>query len=62
MNRLANYLKEARAELMRVTWPTRSQAIQLTISVIVFSVFFAVIIGILDYGFSQFLQKVILKG
>ncbi len=62
MNNLIDYIKESRAELMRVAWPNRSQAIKLTLTVIVFTLAFSAVIGALDYVFSQVLQKLILKG
>lgn len=62
MKRLANYITEARAELAKVNWPTRQEAIQLTITVIVFSAVVAAFIGLLDNLFSAGLQKLILKG
>jgi len=62
MNRLFTYLQEARAELAKVEWPNRSQAIRLTVVVIVFSFVLASFIGGVDYVFSWVVQKVILKG
>jgi preprotein translocase subunit SecE len=62
MNWLISYVREARAELTKVTWPTRQQAVRLSIAVIVFSVAFAALIAALDYVFSLVLQKLILKG
>lgn len=62
MKPLINYLSAARSELTKVVWPTRSQGARLTLLVIGFSLFFAAILGALDYGFSQALQKIILKG
>ena len=61
MNRLLAYFSEARIELTKVTWPTRAQAIRWSIVVIIFSIVFAVFIGILDYMFSFVLQRLILK-
>lgn len=62
MNSILNYLKESRAELTRVSWPSRAEALRWSIAVIVFTAVFAALIGGLDYVFSQILQKVILKG
>ncbi len=62
MQRFFDYLSQSRAELARVSWPTRRQAVRLTLVVIMFSVVVAGIIGGLDYVFSQILKKVILKG
>lgn len=62
MKRLFAYITDSRAELLRVTWPTRRQAIRLSLIVIVFSIVLSLIIGGLDYIFSQIIQKLILKG
>ena len=62
MNRISDYLKESRAELSRVSWPTRAEAAKLTVAVILFTIGFSAIIGGLDWVFSQILQKIILKG
>lgn len=61
MQKLSNYFKESWAELAKVTWPTRKQAIKLTAAVIIFSVVFAAFIALCDFVFSNLLQKLILK-
>ena len=61
MRPLFNYIAESRAELTKVTWPKRAQAIRLTLVVVAFSLAIASIIGGLDFIFSQSLQKIILK-
>ena len=61
MQRLFNYFKDSRAELARVTWPTRRQAVRLTLVVIAFSVVLALFIGGIDYLFSRGLQLLIRK-
>jgi preprotein translocase subunit SecE len=62
MNNLFEYIKESKAELSRVSWPTRTQTIKLTIIVIIFTLAVSMVIGGLDYVFTQVLQKLILKG
>lgn len=62
MNRLLTYLREARAELAKVDWPSRAQAARLTVMVIIFSIVLAGFVGGVDYIFSLVVQKVILKG
>lgn len=62
MKPLFDYLSAARAELGKVVWPNRRQGIRLTLLVIGFSLFFAALLGALDFGFSNALQKLILKG
>ncbi|MSR87748.1 MAG: preprotein translocase subunit SecE [Candidatus Zambryskibacteria bacterium] len=60
MNRLINYIKDTRAELAHVSWPTRRQAVTFTIVVILISVATAIFLGFFDYIFSLILQKFIL--
>jgi len=62
MKPLFDYFAASRAELAKVSWPTRRQTAKLTLIVIAFSLVFAAILGILDLGFSTLLQKVIIKG
>jgi preprotein translocase subunit SecE len=59
MANLSEYLKETRAEMKHVTWPTRSQAIYYTIVVILISLGTAAYLGLLDYVFSLIVQKFI---
>ncbi len=52
-NFLINYIKSSIEEIRRVTWPTKNQAIRLTIIVFVFCVLMAFVIGALDFGFNM---------
>lgn len=54
------FLKEVKAELLKVTWPTRKQAIRLTIVVLVVSVIVGLYIGILDYILTK-ITEILLK-
>lgn len=49
MNRLIRYLREARAELGRVTWPTRNQVIEGTQTVLLFLALFTALLFAMDY-------------
>lgn len=60
-NKLTQFLKEARAELMKVNWPTRQQTINYTLIVIGISIAVALFLGGLDYIFEQILNNFILK-
>ena len=51
-NRLVRYLKETRAELRKVHWPTRKEARNLTLIVLGVTVAMSVLLGILDFVFS----------
>jgi preprotein translocase subunit SecE len=56
-----DYLRETKAELRHVSWPTREQAIQYTTVVIGIAVGTGVFLGMLDYLFSGALHSLILR-
>jgi preprotein translocase subunit SecE len=47
------FLKEVRAELRKVAWPTRSEVINYSIIVLVAIVILTAFIALLDYGFGE---------
>lgn len=51
--RLFTYLVEVRAELKRVTWPTREKVVYLVGVVVVTLLFFAVFTALVDWGSSE---------
>ena len=57
-NRLQRYFRETRGELGKVTWPTREEATNLTIIVLIVIAVMSVFLGILDLVFSRFLGLV----
>ena len=59
MSKITEYLKETKAELKHVIWPSRRQTFYYTLIVIVLSVLVAYYLGIFDFIFSQGLQKII---
>lgn len=58
-NRLINYLKSAKTELKKVTWPTKKETTKLTLIVIGLSAFTAIFLGALDFVFSKIIALVI---
>jgi preprotein translocase subunit SecE len=50
---LREYIQETRAELRKVIWPTREEATNLTIVVVVVTVVMTIILGGMDWVFSQ---------
>lgn len=58
--RLTTFLKEARQELKKVTWPSRQETINYTIMVVVISGVVAVFLGGAEYIFQFILNKFIL--
>jgi len=61
MDKVAQFLKEVRHELAKVTWPTRGQVIQYTVVVIAISLAVAVFLGVLDIIFEWLLNKFIIR-
>lgn len=53
--KITEYIKDTRAEMAHVTWPTRKQAITYSIAVVLVSVVTAVSLGLFDYIFSRLL-------
>ena len=58
-NAVMRYLRETRAELRKVHWPTRQEAWSLTQVVLVVTVSMALLLGVLDYLFAQELRGII---
>jgi len=54
------YFRSAWKELRLVTWPDFRQTRDLTIAVIIFSIIFAAIVGIVDYGLDKVFRSLIL--
>lgn len=52
-NRVVRYFKETRAELRKVTWPTRQEALNLTGIVLAVTIFMAALLGLLDFLFAK---------
>jgi len=46
--RIINYFREARAELSRVTWPSRQEVIESTQVILVFAVVAMIVLGLID--------------
>ncbi len=49
MNAIKSYVKHSFEELTRVTWPTKAQAVKLTIIVFGFCLVMAFFLGFVDY-------------
>ena len=55
------FVGEVITELKKVTWLSRREATYLTTLVIVFTVVVAIILGVIDYGFSKLINVILLK-
>ena len=60
MNAVKSYIRESLEELQKVTWPTKNQAVRLTIIVFVFCLIVALFLGAVDYGLN-FLNSLLIK-
>jgi preprotein translocase subunit SecE len=56
-----NYLKEVRAEMKHVNWPTRNQVIAYTVVVIIISLVVAYYLGFFDAIFARGLDMIITR-
>ena len=56
---LGGYLRDTRAEMRKVVWPTRDQAINLTLVVLLITFLMTAILGGLDFIFGQLLNYLI---
>jgi preprotein translocase subunit SecE len=59
--RLFNYFGEIINELKKVVWLTRREIIYLTGLVLVVTIIAGVVLGLLDFGFSELVSKVFLR-
>lgn len=57
--KITEYIKDTRAEMAHVIWPTRKQAIVYAIAVVVVSVGVAFLLGAFDYIFAQLLTLIV---
>lgn len=53
------FFKEVRVELSKVVWPTRKEAIKLTLMVVSVSVLVGLFIGGVDYILTKFMALVL---
>ncbi len=59
MQQILTYVRDSVAELRQVRWPTRQQAVRLSIVVIVFTFVCTVILGVIDIGLSNLLKELL---
>ena len=57
---IAQFIRESRAELKKVVWPTREETIRHTLAVIVMSGALALFLGGVDYALQFILETFVL--
>jgi preprotein translocase subunit SecE len=60
-NRLTQYFRETRAELRKVVWPTRQEAINLTLIVVGTVVAMSIFFGAIDYLLTALFRFLIVR-
>jgi len=51
-NAIVRYFRETYFELKKVSWPSRREAVNLTVIVILVTTFLAIVLGIIDWIYS----------
>lgn len=59
MKVVTNYIRSSFEELTKVVWPTKNQAVKLTIIVLVFCLVIAMFLAAVDYGFGYVYDYII---
>ena len=59
MQKVMQFLFEARAELKKVTWPTPKQTLASTAVVIVISVVVSIYLGVIDFGLVKLIKFIL---
>ncbi len=57
--RIVRYLKEVRAELKKVVWPTRRNTLNLTAIVLSVTAAMSIVLGLLDWLFAKLFSFII---
>lgn len=61
MNKVVNFFQEAKAEMLKVNWPTKKQTLNYTGLVVAVSIVVAGFLGGLDSVFGYILRTYIIK-
>jgi preprotein translocase subunit SecE len=56
---ITKFLAEVRSELKKVAWPTRQEATNLTALVVTISVAVGLVLGLIDYAFSELFRLIL---
>ena len=58
MSKVGQFLRETKAELKKVVWPSREDFVSSVIVVIISTVLIAIVLGLLDFGFTQVFRAI----
>lgn len=55
------FFGEVKAELLKVTWPSKNEVIRLTVVVIIISLIVGAFLGVLDFIFTKGIELILKK-
>ena len=58
-NRIQRYFRETIGELRKVSWPSRQEAMNLTVVVLIVIIGMSTFLGLLDFVFSRFFALIL---
>ena len=58
-NKIQRYFRETIGELRKVNWPTRQEATNLTIIVLIVTFSMSIVLGFLDFIYSRFMALIL---
>jgi len=61
-NPIAKYLRGVRAEIRKVTWPTRAEVVRLSVIVMAVLIVMSAFMALVDYAFSWLMQIIVTLG
>ncbi|MEK7125172.1 MAG: preprotein translocase subunit SecE [Patescibacteria group bacterium] len=61
MGNLLAFLRDVRAELAKVSWPSRRQTMMYTLTVVAITFVIAIYLGLIDLGLSRLLNFIITR-
>jgi preprotein translocase subunit SecE len=56
--RMTSFLKDARGEMKKVTWPSKNDLYKTTVAVIVSSIIFGIYLFGVDFVFSRLIKEI----
>ena len=59
MQKIMQFLSDAKAELKKVTWPSRKQTMASTLVVIIIVFIMAIYFGIIDFGLAKLIKFIL---
>ncbi len=59
VNKITQYFIDSKAELKKVTWPTKQEAVRASILVIIISILTAIFLGSIDFVLNLILEKLV---